>query len=127
MKKLLINALMMVVLMGVSKLAVADNGETCKCTNTKSVSKQVRQIMEDATASIDNPQGAVMVEYSIDANNNIHVEATQSNSDVLSEFVKNHLEGQSIHMNGSQCTHGYLKVNFTSASTDGAKYDYIMY
>jgi len=113
---------MMVVLMGVSGLAMADNGETCNCINTRSVSKQLSNMMQHAVVAKTNPAGAVMVQYTIDGNNRIHIEAMQSNSEILSTLVKNELEGKKIKMNGSQCTSGFLKINFTGAQQENINY-----
>jgi hypothetical protein len=125
MKNTLIYSIMMVVLMGVSKFAMADNGETCKCSNTTAVSTQLSQMMEKAVIANSTIQGAVVVKYNIDANNNIHILDAQSNSDELVKLVKQELEGKSIVMNGSQCTNGYIKVNFIAPSS--ATKQYVMY
>ncbi len=116
---------MMVVLMGVSKVAMADNKETCNCINTRSVSMQLSNLMQHAVVAKTNPEGAVMVQYTIDANNCIHIEAIQSNSEALTALVKNELEGKKIKMNGSQCTSGFIKFNFTGAHQ--ADNNYIVY
>ncbi len=113
---------MMVVLMGVSEFAMADNDETCKCINTRSVSEQLSGIMEKAVVSSANPAGTVMLQYSIDDNHCIHIEALQSNSDVLSTLVKDKLEGRKIKMNGSQCTSGFIKINFTGEGQENNTY-----
>ena len=88
----------MVVLMGVSKFAIADNGETCKCSNTTAVSSQLTNMMEEAVVANSTIEGAVVVKYNIDANNNIHILDAQSNSDVLITLVKEELEGKKIKM-----------------------------
>ena len=122
MKKILIFSLTMVVLMGVSKFAIADNGETCKCSNTTAVSSQLTNMMEEAVVANSTIEGAVVVKYNIDANNNIHILDAQSNSDVLITLVKEELEGKKIKMNGSQCTNGFIKVNFKANATKQNEY-----
>lgn len=112
----------MVVLMGVSKFAIADNGETCKCSNTTAVSSQLTNMMEEAVVANSTIEGAVVVKYNIDANNNIHILDAQSNSDVLITLVKEELEGKKIKMNGSQCTNGFIKVNFKANATKQNEY-----
>ena len=112
----------MVVLMGVSKFAIADNGETCKCSNTTAVSSQLSHMMNEAVVANSTIEGAVVVKYNIDANNNIHILDAQSNSNVLIALVKEELEGKKIKMNGSQCTNGFIKVNFKATTTKQNEY-----
>jgi hypothetical protein len=121
----LLKSTLLVVLMSVSGLAMADEGEACKCSNSKFVATQLNRKMEQAASIQGIPNGTVMLKYTIDENNQVHIAEIQSNSDLLKSIVTANLEGQTIKVKGERCTEGYVRMNFidTGKKTEA----YIMY
>jgi hypothetical protein len=121
----LLKSTLLVVLMSVSGLAMADEGEACKCSNSKFVATQLNRKMEQAASIQGIPNGTVMLKYTIDENNQVHIAEIQSNSDLLKSIVTANLEGQTIKVKGERCTEGYVRMNFID--TGNKTEAYIMY
>ncbi|MDF2456532.1 MAG: hypothetical protein K0R51_2525 [Cytophagaceae bacterium] len=118
----LLKSTLLVILMSVSGLAMADEGETCKCANSKSVALQLNRKMEQASAAHGIPNGTVMLRYTIDENNQVHIAEIQSNNDLLKSIVSTNLEGQTIKMKGERCTEGYVRMNFVDTGNETKAY-----
>lgn len=121
----LLKGTLLVILMSISGLAMADEGETCKCSNSKSVATQLNRKMEQASTIESIPNGTVMLRYTIDENNKVHIAEIQSNNDLLKSIVITKLEGQEIKVKGERCTEGYVRMNFVD--TGNKTKAYIMY
>lgn len=121
----LLKGTLLVILMSVSGLAMADEGETCKCSNSKSIATQLNRKMEKAATVQGIPNGTVMLRYTIDENNQVHIAEIQSNNDLLKSIVSTNLEGQTIKVKGERCTEGYVRMNFID--TGNKTKAYIMY
>lgn len=121
----LLKGILLVILMSLSGLAMADEGETCKCSNSKSVAIQLNRKMEQASTIESIPNGTVMLRYTIDENNQVHIAEIQSNNDLLKSIVTSKLEGQTIKVKGERCTEGYVRMNFVDMGNKTKAY--IMY
>ncbi|HSZ72487.1 MAG TPA: hypothetical protein VK750_07400 [Cytophagaceae bacterium] len=116
MEKLIKNTLL-VVLMSISGLAMADEGGASKCSNSKSVASQLNRKMEEIASQQAIPNGTVMIRYTIDEDNKIHIADIQTNDLSLKEIVMNSLEGQSVKLKGEHCNEGFVRMNFVETNS----------
>lgn len=121
----LLKSALLVFLISVSGFTMADNGEACKCSNSKSVALQLNRKMEQAAAVHGIPNGSVIIKYTIDDNDRVHIAEIESNNDVLKSIVVSNLEGQKIKVKGERCVEGYVRMNFVD--TGNKTEAYIMY
>ena len=91
---------------------MADEGETCKCSNSKAVAAQLNDKMEQVAATQSIPNGTVVLRYTLDENNKVHISDIQTNDASLKEIVVSYLEGQTVKVKGEHCAEGYVRMNF---------------
>jgi hypothetical protein len=104
--------------MAISGLAMADDVKTSKCANSKSVANQLNQKMERVAMSQAIPNGTVMIRYTIDENNMIHIAEIQTNDEVLKGIVMSSLEGQTVNLKGEHCNEGFVRMNFVETNNE---------
>jgi len=118
MKKLTKISLMVVMLLSVSGLAMADQGETCKCSNSQEIASQLSRKMDKVSTRIAIPNGTVILKYSLDENNTIHIQEVQTNDAALKQIVMDNLEGLIIKVKGEKCAEGVVRMKFIESSND---------
>jgi hypothetical protein len=118
MKKLIKISLLIVMMLSVSPLAMADKGETCKCSNSQEIASQLSVKMDKVSTRIAIPNGTVILKYSIDENNKIHLLEVQTNDKALKQIVLDNLEGLVIKVKGERCAEGIVRMKFAASSND---------
>lgn len=118
MKKLTKISLLVVMMLSVSGLAMADQGETSKCANSQQVAAQLSHKMDKVSTRVAIPNGTVILKYSLDENNAIHIEEIQTNDAALKQIVKENLEGLIITLKGDKCAEGIVRMKFVGSSND---------
>jgi len=118
MKKLTKISLLIVMMLSVSGLAMADQGETCKCSNSQEVASQLSAKMDKVSTRIAIPNGTVILKYSLDENNKIHLMEVQTNDAALKQIVLDNLEGLGVKLKGEKCAEGIVRMKFIESSND---------
>lgn len=118
MKKLTKISLLIVMMLSVSGLAMADQGETCKCANSQEVASQLSVKMDKVSTRIAIPNGTVILRYSLDENNKIHLMEVQTNDAALKQIVLDNLEGLVVKLKGEKCAEGIVRMKFVESSND---------
>ncbi len=118
MKKLIKISLLVVMMLSVSGLAMADQGETCKCSNSQAIASQLSHKMDKVSTRIAIPNGTVILKYSLDENNKIHILEVQTNDAALKQIVMDNLEGLEIKVKGEKCAEGVVRMKFIESSDD---------
>ncbi|MDB5257937.1 MAG: hypothetical protein JWM14_2632 [Chitinophagaceae bacterium] len=118
MKKLTKISLLIVMMLSVSQLAMADQGETCKCSNSQEIASQLSVKMDKVSTRVAIPNGTVILKYSIDNMNRIHLLDVQTNDAALKQIVLENLEGLVIKVKGEKCAEGIVRMKFVESSND---------
>ena len=118
MKKLTKISLLVVMMLSVSGLAFADQEETCKCANSQQIASQLSRKMDKVSTRIAIPNGTVILKYSVDENNAIHIQDIQTNDAALKQIVMENLEGLIVSIKGEKCAEGMVRMKFVESSND---------
>lgn len=118
MKKLIKISLLVVMMLSVSGLAMADQEETCKCSNSQQIAAQLSQKMDKVSTRVAIPNGTVILKYSLNENNAIHIEEIQTNDAALKKIVLENLEGLIVTVKGEKCAEGLVRMKFVESSND---------
>jgi len=118
MKKLTKITLLVVMMLSVSGLAFADQEETCKCSNSQQIAAQLSHKMDKVSTRIAIPNGTVILRYSINENNIIHIEEVQTSDAALKHIIMENLEGLVVNLKGEKCAEGIVRMRFVESSDD---------
>lgn len=113
-----------------STAALAGEGTVNKRYHNKSVNGQIQlnekisNMLGYPSYILDGASEAVMISYSVDENNIIHVQEISSPNIALKQYVLKHMDGKkmkNMHMEGKN---GIVKVHFTGSKNEKLHFQY---
>ena len=106
-------------------LAGENKGSTNKNVNTQTqLSEKINNMLGYPSDILNGSSHAIVISYSVDENNIIHVDEILSSNIALKQYVLKHMDGKkmkNMHMEGKN---GVVKVQFSGSKTQKLNFQY---